>query len=337
MNNIKTAFDIGNSSLKIAAIKQGTLNLYEVPMPEHMMEEDIIAMPNAFSAFLKKIKSQLHLPKGPAALILPPSQVICRLVKMPYMTIDQLMLNLPYEFNDFIHGETNQYFCDYAICEDENHEMEATDAELENKELTMMAAVAEKQKIQEYIKIFASAGFSLKNILPQEMAYIQLTQRNIKNENTQKEYCFIDLGQLSSTVFIVNNDKIHATRQVHTGMRDLDFIIGDLLNIDPFLANSYKRNNYMEVLEHPRCIEVYERIAVEILKLINFYHFTYRQNQLTGIYITGGGGEIPQLIKVMEEVVGLPVLPVSELLPHTDGYQNLYNVCLRAAAITFSK
>ena len=49
MNNIKTAFDIGNSSLKIAAIKQGALNLYEVPMPENMMEEDIIAMPNAFA------------------------------------------------------------------------------------------------------------------------------------------------------------------------------------------------------------------------------------------------------------------------------------------------
>ncbi len=335
MNNIKTAFDIGNSSLKIASVKQGALHLYEVPMPENMMEQDLIAMPNAFSAFLKKVKNQLHLPKGPAALILPPSQVICRLVTMPYMTVDQLLLNLPYEFNDFIHGETNQYFCDYALCEEENAEM---DDALENKELTMMAAVAEKQQIQEYIKIFAAGGFSLKRILPQEMAYIQLAQYQIQNkENSQREYCFIDLGQLSSRVYIVNHDKIQATRQIPTGMRELDYVIGDLLNIDPFLATSYKRNNYMEVLDHPRCMEIYEQIAVEILKLINFYHFTYRQNQLTSLYVTGGGSEISQLVKVIEEAIGLPVLPVSQLLPQTEGEQNLHNICSRAAAMTFSR
>lgn len=335
MNNIKTAFDIGNSSLKIAAVKKGALQMYEVPMPENIMENDIISIPNAFSAFLKKTKSQLHLPSGASALILPPSHVICRLVTMPYMTIDQLMLNLPYEFNDFINGEANQYFCDYALCDEIKNDIDIED---KAKELTMMASVADKKVIQDYIKMFSAGGFSLKLILPQEMTYINIAQHNKqKDVNSKDEYCFIDLGQLSSRVFIVNNDRIKATRQIPMGMRNLDSVIADLLNIDIFLATSYKRNNYLEVLDNPKCMEIYEHIAVEILKLINFYHFTYRQNQLTGIYVIGGGANIPQLVSVIEEAVGLPVMPVSELLPNTEEYQNLHNTCLKAASMIFSR
>lgn len=334
MRNIKTAFDFGNSSIKIVALKKGVLHLYEIPMPENIMENDTISMPNAFSAFLKKIKADLRLPSGPAALILPSSQVICRLVTMPHMTVEQLMLNLPYEFNDFIQGEVNQYFCDYALCDEMDRDSDVQD---ETKEMTMMASIAEKQNIQDYIKIFSSAGFSLRLILPQEMAFINIAQYNkTRGINLKNEYCFIDLGQLSTRVFIVNNDRIQATRQIPIGMKDLDVIIADILNIDIFLSDAYKRNNYMNVLAEQRCMELYEHIAIEILKLINFYHFTYRQNQLLGIYIIGGGANISQLVTIIEETVGLPAMPVSELIPDKTEYKNLYHTCMRAMALTFT-
>ena len=81
MKRVKIGFDLGNSSMKIAALHRGGPELYEVPLPEHLMEEDTIAMPHAFSAFLKRIKRSLGLPGGPAGLILPASQVICRLAQ----------------------------------------------------------------------------------------------------------------------------------------------------------------------------------------------------------------------------------------------------------------
>lgn len=158
---IKVAFDLGNSSLKIAAWKKGGLELHELPMPENLIEEDNILMPHAFSAFLKKAKKDLHLPGGPAGLLLPSGKAICRLVTMPRMTVDQLMLNLPYEFNDFIHGEPHQYYCDYAVCEDEPQEP-GLQEEQDEEQLTMMAAVVQRQQIQDHIRIFSAGG-----LLPQ--------------------------------------------------------------------------------------------------------------------------------------------------------------------------
>ena len=317
--NIKIAFDLGNSSLKIAALKKGVLELHELPLPENLMEEDNILMPHAFSAFLKKAKKELRLPGGPAGLLLPSSKVICRLVTMPYMSVDQLMLNLPYEFSDFIHGEPHQYYCDYALCLDEVQEP-APEHETGEDPMTMMAAVVQRQQIQEYIRIFSAGGFSLKRILPQEMSLIQLVQ-NCRRDRSEapREFCFIDLGFLSTRIFVVHGDRIQAARRVPIGCRVLDGVVADLFNMDSFLADAYKRSNHQGVLEHPRCMEVYENIAVEVLKVINFYHFTYRQNQLEGVYLIGGGAEIEPLRRLLEETLGLPALPVDTLIPGGEG------------------
>lgn len=316
---IKVAFDLGNSSLKIAVLKKGALELHELPLPENLMEEDNLLMPHAFSAFLKKSKKELHLPGGPAGLLLPSAKVICRLVTMPRMSVDQLMLNLPYEFSDFIHGEPHQYYCDYALCQGEAQEVPPQEEQGEET-LTMMAAVAERQQIQDYIRTFSAGGFSLRRILPQEMALIQLVQ-NHRRERPEApgEFCFIDLGFLSTRIFVVHDDRIQAARRVPIGCRALDGVVADLFNMDPFLADAYKRSNHQGVLEHPRCMEVYENIAVEVLKVINFYHFTYRQKQLDGVYLIGGGAEIQPLRQILEDTLGLAALPVESLIPGAEG------------------
>jgi type IV pilus assembly protein PilM len=314
-NHIKVAFDLGNSSLKVAAWKKEGLELHELPLPENLMAEDNLLMPHAFSAFLKKAKKELRLPGGPAGLLLPASKVICRLVTMPRMSVDQLMLNLPYEFSDFVHGEPHQYYCDYALCQDESPEPAVQD-EPGEEQLTMMAAVVQRQQIQDYIRIFAAGGFTLRRILPQEMSLIQLVQScRRQRPEAPREFCFIDVGFLSTRIFVVHGDRIQAARRVPIGCRALDGVVADLFNMDPFLADAYKRGNHQGVLEHPRCMEVYESMAVEVLKVINFYHFTYRQNQLEGVYLIGGGAAIEPLRRMLEDTLGLPALPVEPLIP----------------------
>lgn len=310
---IKIGFDLGSNSLKIALLKGGKMEFQELPLPEHLMEEDTVAMPNAFSDFLKRVKKEQHLPKGPAAMLLPASQVICRLVSMPMMSVEQLMLNLPYEFSDFIRGESYQYHCDYALCEELPDAQENEDAPAG---LTMMAAAVEKQQVQDYIRMFGTGGFSIKRILPQEMAIIQLVKAyRAEHADAPVEFCFIDLGYLSTRIFVIQGDRLQTVRRIPVGCRDLDSIVADILNIDQFLADSYKRSNHQEILDHPRCMEVYEHIAVETLKLVNFYHFTYRQNQLRGVYLIGGGANIQPLCHTLEETLGLPTFLVGELIP----------------------
>lgn len=316
MQKIKVGFDLGNNSLKIAVLRGEAVECHEYPLPENLIQEDQMTMPHAFSAFLKKIKKELHLPTGPAGLILPGSQVICRMVTMPRMTEEQLMLNLPYEFSDFIQGEAHLYYCDYALCQPPDHAAEPEEEPM----LTMMAAAVKKQQVQEYAQVFSAGGFSLRLMLPEEMALIQLVNAHRQTaDNAPREFCFVDLGYLSTRIVILHDDRVQATRRIPIGGRDLSAAAVDILNVDPYLADSYLQADHQGILSHERCMEIYEQIAVEALKLINFYHFSNRGSQLSGMYLIGGGAGIEPLRRILEDTLELRVLSSQELIRESAG------------------
>lgn len=307
MEKTRLSFDIGSSSLKVAVFRAGAVRIEQVRMPENMVGEDgVVALPHAFVQFLRQTRKELSLPRGPAALTLPPSQVICRLVNMPRMTTEQLLLNLPYEFSEFIHGAAEQYYCDYAVCE-------SAEGEDESQGIPMMAAAASKQTLAEYTRMFARAGFQLRRVLPQEMALIQLCQAH----GTEEEYCFVDLGHQFTRITVVWRDRVRATRQIALGGRNMDMIVSGELGSDPYLSNTYKAANFQNVLSLPAMEGICERIAVEILRVINFYQFTYRSSRLSGVCLVGGGAAIEPLRRSIESTLGLPLLDPARLLPGT--------------------
>ena len=306
MGKTRLGFDVGSSSLKVAVLRGNETRVEEVRLPENMVDgTGQIILPHAFAQFLKQTRKELALPRGPAALALPPSQTICRLVTMPRMTTEQLLLNLPYEFSDFIQGVADQYHCDYAVCA-------SAEGDDETQGVPMMAAAAAKQALAGYTQMFRQAGLRLKTVLPQEMALIQLCQTRGAGA---EEFCFVDLGHQFTRITVVWRDRIQATRQIALGGRNLDTIVANELGVDPFLSNTYKASNFQNVLTLPAVVEVCDRIAVEILKVINFYQFTYRSSSLSGVYLVGGGAAMPLLRQSIENTVGLPLLDPADLLP----------------------
>lgn len=306
MGNTRLGFDIGSSSMKVAVLQGGTIRLEEVPLPENLVDSSGIALPHVFAQFLRQVKKDLKLPRGGAALVLPPSQVICRMVTMPRMTTEQLLMNLPYEFTDFIQGVADQYYCDYAVCETAGDE----------EGISMMAAAAAKQTLAEYARIFSQAGLRLRTVLPQEMALIQLVQAR---RGEAEEFCFVDLGHQNTRITVVWRDRVQATRQIALGGRNLDLAVADELGVDAFLSNTYKTTNFQNVQALPAVADVCERIAVEILKVVNFYQFTYRSSNLEGIYLVGGGTALSPLRQSIESTVGLPLLDAGALMPGAEG------------------
>lgn len=108
---------------------------------------------------------------------------------------------------------------------------------------------------------------------------------------------------------------MQATRQIGVGGRNFDIAAADQLGVDAFLANTYKVSNHQNIQSDPALTDLCGQIAVEILKVINFYQFTYRSSDLQGIYLVGGGAYMPYLHKAIEDTVGMPLLSPEELLP----------------------
>ena len=64
MGKIKVGFDIGGSSMKVAAVQGNGFRVETVRLPEKLVDENGITMPNAFTQFLKQTAQELKLPPG---------------------------------------------------------------------------------------------------------------------------------------------------------------------------------------------------------------------------------------------------------------------------------
>lgn len=329
MANNGLGFDIGSSSMKLALFRGGSVSLQNIRLPENMADGEGIVMPNTFSQFLKEIKRSARLPRQAAALVLPPSQVICRLVTLPKMTEDRLLMNLPYEFSDFIQGTAEQYFCDYALCEPEPADGE--------ENMAVMAAVASKRKLEENIRMFSRGGVRLKKLIPREMALVSLTQYNIQKRGGPEVCCYIDLGHQDTRLTVVCRDRVQAARSIPVGGRDLDRIIADQLGVDEFLANTYKTGGHGDVAGLPAVGELCDHIAVELLKVLNFYQFTYRNSELKSAYLVGGGAGFAPLRRAVEGALELELLSASSLLPGVSEQDAAEGVFAAGAAIGGAK
>lgn len=65
--------------------------------------------------------------------------------------------------------------------------------------------------------------------------------------------------------------------------------VGDVLNVDQHVARGYLLNDQDKVLESEALANVYNVIAVEIMRAINYYTYENQNNTLEKLYVYGGG------------------------------------------------
>lgn len=311
MSKTVLAFDIGESNLKIAHQGKNGAEVYSIQMPDNLMQDGIIQMPHMMSDFLKGIKKEYNLPSGQCGIVVPEELVVCRSLTLPAMTEKQLEVNLPFEFSDYISGEPQKYVYDYAmqemICNEDG----------EPVEMRLTGAVMSKESVTSYINIFKNAGFKLRTLIPQEIAMTNIMKAAVAEgrASVDKEYCIVNLGHRQTQVYIFKGEEMLVFRNIHLGGKMLDEAISEHKNVDVYVARTYKNKNYNGVLESDFVQEVYGRIAVEVMKVINFYRFNNREATLEDIYFIGGGSNIPALCDSIAEINDLNKKSMRELLP----------------------
>ncbi len=311
MSKTALAFDIGESYIKI--VYQGTegIKVEAVQMPENLMKDGIIQMPHMMTDFLKGLKKEYRLPGGVCGVVVPEELTVCRRLTLPAMTEKQLEVNLPFEFADYISGEPQKYVYDYAL------EEMLYDEEGKPKEMRLTGAVMSKESVSSYVNIFKAAGFKLRTLIPQEVALSNIMKEALLagRIEAEKEYCIVNLGHRVTQIYIFKGAKLSVVRNINIGGSSIDAVIGENENVDKFVARMHKTTNYNNVLEAEYVRDAYGRIAVEVMKVINFYRFNNRDTTLEDIYFMGGGGNVDVLCKAVAETNELNHKSMYEILP----------------------
>ncbi|MBQ8627523.1 MAG: pilus assembly protein PilM [Agathobacter sp.] len=312
MSKTILTFDIGESYIKIAYKEKEQITVYVEQMPENLMKDGIIQMPHMMTDFLKELKKEYHLPKGDCGVVIPDELTVCRKLTLPAMTEKQLEVNLPFEFSDYISGEPQKYVYDYAM-----QEM-VYDEDGKPKEMILTGAVMSKESVLSYVNIFKNAGFKLRTLIPQEIALTNIMKQAVADGRVEKdkEYCIVNLGHRATQVYIYKGDELMVLRTIHVGNSVIDRAISEHENVDTFVARTYKNKNYNGILEKEYAREAFGTVAVEVMKVINFYRFNNRESQLEEMYFLGGGSNIKELCDSIANANELAGKSIMELLPN---------------------
>jgi type IV pilus assembly protein PilM len=298
--------EIGNDTAKLVLAHSGRVQTMAIePLPEHLVREGKITAPDTMSSFLKEMRKRHRIPGGPTALVLPPRSVIARPLTMPALSHQQLALNLPFEFRDYVGQDSANYYYDYAVMD------MRVGATGEPEQLELFAAATEKALINMYYTMLKRAGLTLKAAIPSEMAWLNIVRRA---PQAPAELCIVDLGHNATRVQIFSNGRFMMGKEIEMGGMLLDELIAADAHIDSHLAHTYKERNLDGVLELERCHELYNTLAIEVMKAVNFYSYDNRDSNLRDIYYCGSMSHITSLLQAIAHSTGMSLHPISELI-----------------------
>ena len=303
-------FDIGSYSLKIANWNGKSISQMACAvLPDNYVKEDYVVNFDAMADFIKETMNENGIKGKEAAIILPASQLYVRKTTLPYMDKEKLLINLPYEFRDYLTADKASYYYDYTL----NSTVKNSEGEPVEMEIT--AAAVLKETIENYRAMFKRAGLRLSYAAPAELAYENLLRLDPDHES--KEYGILDVGHGGTRLQIYKGAQFQATRALNQGLRDVDEAIARHLNVDLRLAHMYKEDGSKGVLVADYTLDIFNSIANDARKAINFYGLNNRESHLENIYLAGGGDEFLSFRNTLSQQLteDMSVHSVTDLYP----------------------
>lgn len=316
-------FDIGDHAVHIAVTNRvGLQRIITEQLPEGMVRDARIVSYEALGDFISETRKKHKIRASDAAVVLPSGQCFCRRLSMPVMSHEQLMVNIPYEFRDFITAEKEEYFYDYAILSVVDNE------EGSPVELDIMAAACLKTTIAQYRAMFRRAGMKLRTAIPTEMAYSNV----LKAQGEEHSHCLVDLGHTAVRLYMFNGSRFESSHMVEYGCSALDTAISEALNVDPFIAASYREANHEDCQNLMECRQIYQNLAMEIQKSIYFFRYNSPDIELEHMHLIGGCANIQPLKETLENTLSVPIVDPKVILSGED-IDVEFGLCAAGAAL----
>ena len=327
--------DIGYDNMKLALVRgREVLDAVAVPMPKNLVRDGHIVSDETMGELIRTTMRENELRTNAAAFVIPDETVFVKNVSMPVMTEEQLIYNLPFEFRDYITGEIREYVFDYALLSDppagrapvkkkkagkEAFE-ETPDGEPEEaSKMELLAVSVPKAYMEETRGILRKAGLKLEKAAPSICSYINLIRlQQEKTGDNEEEYCILDLGYQAIRMHMYKGDRYVFTRVLDIGLSMLDEVLADAFSVDIHLAHTYLMTNFEGCQERVECETAYSSIAMELMRVLNFYRYSNPDSNITNMWLCGGGAVIEPLRETIRDSLDLNVYPASDLVPEGD-------------------
>lgn len=326
MGKAYTGVDIGDSSIKLAVCEDNAIkNVVIEALPEGLIAEGRIVSRDAMADFIKSVAKRTGGIAKNVALVLPSADSLARRLTLPVMTEKELVLNLPYEFRDYISQGKDRYYYDYAVLSIEE------DASGAPESMDLLAAACPKQTIEDYQELFRRAGMRLRAALPEQAALQNLVGGNA---NALANCCVIDFTHLSTKLHFFANGSYDVARTIDIGGVDIDRAIAQDRGVDEHIAANYKLSDFEGAQTSQAAMSVYDAIAIEMGRALNFYGFNNPDTVIEVGYYCGGGSLLQPLMDAVRSHVDVELIPLADIMPPARGNEDVRALCPAAVGAT---
>ncbi len=316
--------DIGYDTLKLALVSGRQVKKTAIAsMPGRMVRDGRLVSPEAMGEFLAQTMKQNGIRCSRAAVVFSQEAVIVRNVALPLMTEDQLALNLPYEFRDYIIGELKDHVFDYAVKGDAvpaakgAAKSAAADGPSGGEVMELLAVAAPASLLEETRLMLRKAGLKLIRAAPDICAFTGLIHAMDPAKKPESgEYCFLDLGYTSIRMHFFKGDRYEVSRVLDPGLSAVEKAIAEAYHVDEHLAHTYMVSNYDDCQRREVCEEAFDSIAAELAQTLSFYRFRNPDSSLADIWLCGGGAHAAPMAEAAARLLeGMKVHAAEELIP----------------------
>ena len=335
--------EIGHYRVKIAYMERGQLKKY---VSERIETKSMTDM-RLYAEFIQDVLHENEISCRNAVFVLRQDDTYVKRLQLPLMTVDQLKLNLPYEFQDYIGDQLNDYQFDYAV-------IGRTDEQLD-----LLAAACKKELCQQFQKLAKMARLKLVGLVPtvvglerilehasQNTAARNMTgqggtsqntpDQNMPGQNTasapdaaakpqdnkapaeKKDYAILDLGTKALRIHFFRKGIYDITRTMEPGCEEIERLRrGDkeaVMEMDVDAEDAFWTAKSEEAIDKVLA-DRYQTIAVQTMRVLNFYSFNNSDNTIDSLYYCGGGARYQALIDTISDTLDIPVKSIGALLP----------------------
>lgn len=299
--------DISSTSVKILEIS-GTGDEHSVEgygsmaLPPHAIEGNVIKNIDEVANCIKKILTKEQLKCKRAALAVPDSAAISKVVQISDGLSDQ-------EIEEVVIVEAEKYI-PYPI-EEINIDFEILGPTPKNSAMNDVLIVASRaENVNNRVEAITRAGLEAKVIDVESYAVervAQLFAPMLPAQGQKKIIAIIDIGAVYTHLFVLDSMKIIFSREEEFGSKQLiDSMVQHYGMTIAAAAEAIERRECPPDYEDAVLNPFHEMILLQVKRTLQFFFSTSHHTFVDYILLAGGGAKQPGLDQLLQEQINIP-------------------------------
>lgn len=291
--------DIGSRTLKAAEVVKTGKGFFLkkiglIDIAPGMIEDGFIKKPGEVADALRQLFKSYNIKERNVAIAIGGYSVIIKNISMENMTEEELQDRIKFEAEQYIPFDIDEVNIDFHILGENEHN---------SNQMNLLLVAAKKEIINDYVNLVQDAGLNPCIIDTDTFALQNIFEANY--DAPDESIALIDVGAVKTSINIMKNTSSVFIRDVSLGCGQINQKIVEAVGCSLEEAEQLKHDSETgkipeEELNNITGI-VIDNWCTEIRRALDFYYSTAPEDQISKIFLSGGGSNIKSFRNLLAE------------------------------------